>query len=112
MHVGPEEGVVALVCSGEGRRARATEGGIWKPVRSPTELSARLASGLPGTAPTELRLEWALRAGILCSTGPSAREGLERALSAGAFAGRAELAGLMLGRTLRTGALGRTSGLQ
>ncbi len=91
MKVGPEQGVVASICSGEGMWARAVKGGVWKPVHSPTELSARLASGLPGTAPADLRLERALSAGALCST---------------------ELAGLTLGRALRAGALGRASGLQ
>ncbi len=104
--------MVASVCGEEGMWASAIEGGVWKPVHSPTELSARLASGLLGTAPAELKLEWALRAGALCSTGPSARERLARALSAGVFACSAELAGLTLGRALRAGAFGRTSGLQ
>jgi hypothetical protein len=104
-----KEGGVVSICGGEGMWARATEGGVLKPVHSPTELSVCLASGLLGTAPAELKLEWALRAGALCSTGPSARERLERALSAGALAGSAELAGLTLGRALRAGALGCTS---
>ena len=84
------------------------EGGVWKPVHSPTELTAGLASGLSDTAPTELRLERALSAGALCSADWSARHGLERALSAGALACSAELAGLMLGGALRAGAVGRT----
>ncbi len=112
MKLGLEEGGVASVCSGEGMWARTTKGGVLKPVHPPAELSARLASGLPGTAPTELRLEGVLCAGPLCSTDPSARERLERALSAGPYVGSAELAGLALGRALRAAALGRTSGLQ
>lgn len=107
-----KEGGVASVCGGEAMWSRATEDGVLKPVHSPTELNARLASGLPGTAPSELRLEGALCAGPLCSTDPPARERLERALSAGAFVGSAELAGLTLGRALRAGALGSTSGLR
>ncbi len=112
MKVGLEEGGVASVCGGEGMWARATEGGVLKPVHPPTELSERMTSGLPGTAPTELKLEKALRAGAVCSTGPSARERLEKALSADALVGSAELAGLTLGRALRAGTLGRSSGLQ